>query len=67
MSHKAWWLLLFASPQCDTDASQQKTPLRHTEPGFPLLFSKAVLAGDFVMIRDHKNQPLSPLPAKFIK
>lgn len=67
VSHKAWWVLPLASPQCDADASQQKTPLRHAEPGFPLLFSKAALAGDFVMIRDHKKQPLSTLPAKLIK
>lgn len=45
-------------PRCDADVSQQKTPLRHTEPGFPLLFSKAMLAGDFVMIRDHKKSSL---------
>lgn len=32
-----------------------------------MLFSKAVLLGGFVMIRDHKKQPLSPPPAKFIK
>lgn len=57
--HSAMLTLLSRRPLCST--------LGLVSHCTHMLFSKAMLVGDFVIVSDLKKQPLSPLPANFIK